>query len=284
VESLPSWAPRGVDLSTPSAARMYDYYLGGAHNFGVDRELARKVIQFMPDMPLIAQANRAFLHRAVRYLAAEGVHQFVDIGSGIPTVGNVHETARSQTPDSRVLYVDHDPVAVAHSELILTGNPDTKVLEADLRRPADIFDSAQLAELIDLTQPVAVLMVAVLHFISDAEHPEAAIRQFGERLAPGSCLVIAHATGDSRKSAAEQAAGLYRSAADSMQLRTRDQVRGLFTGWELVDPGLVWAPEWRPIWSDEVRRDPAASCTFAGVGRRSERSAVDVDMAAGKRA
>src|SRR5690349_21832592 len=139
--ALPEWIPETVDTTTPSAARMYDYYLGGAHNFGVDRELARKMLALFPDGAMIAQTNRSFLHRTVRYMLDQGVRQFVDIGSGIPTAGNVHETAQQAEPGTRVLYVDHDPVAVAHSEALLRGNDLAGVLQADLRRPAEIFES-----------------------------------------------------------------------------------------------------------------------------------------------
>ena len=267
-DALPNWAPEGLDLTTASAARIYDYFLGGAHNFAADRELAKKLLQVVPDLPRIAQGNRAFLHRAVRYLVGEGIRQFIDIGSGIPTVGSVHDTVVREGQQANVLYVDHDPVAVAHSELLLEGNPHARVLQADLRRPADILDSAERAELIDLTQPVGVLMVALLHFLRDEEDPAAAIRAFHDRLAPGSFLVISHVTGDGQKSSAASAADLYASSADGLTVRTREQVERLFDGWDLVDPGLVWLSQWRPNWPDEAGPDPSTSFGFAGVGRR----------------
>jgi hypothetical protein len=269
VEQLPDWAPKGVDLTTPSAARMYDYFLGGAHNFGVDRELAQKVLRTIPSASLNAQANRAFLHRAVRFLIGQGIRQFIDIGSGIPTEGNVHETAQREAPEARVMYVDRDPVAVVHSELILEGNPNTTVLQADLRQPEEILRAADKSDLIDLRQPVALLMVAVLHFISADDHPEQAIRLFRERLAPGSFLVISHLTADGQAASANEAAGLYRSSADPMSLRSRDQVVDLFDGWDLLEPGVVWVPEWRPDWPDDVESDPASSYVYAGVARTS---------------
>ena len=171
VEPRPDWVPEGIDLQRPSAARMYDYYLGGAHNFGPDRELGRKVLEFVPDGQLLAQANRAFLHRAVRFLLSRGIQQFLDIGSGIPTAGNVHEVAQKEAPGSRVLYVDHDHVAVAHSEALLRDNPDARVLHADLRNPDEILSSPALHEVLDLSQPVGLLLVAVLHFIPDEDGP-----------------------------------------------------------------------------------------------------------------
>jgi len=246
---------------------MYDYFLGGAHNFGVDRELARRVLAVAPDTPMVAQANRAFLHRAVKHLVAAGVHQFIDIGSGIPTEGNVHETAQAEDPHSRVLYVDHDPVAVAHSELILNGNSAARVLQADLRRPGEILGSRELAEVIDLSRPVAVLMVAVLHFIPDDDDPGELIGRFREALAPGSHLVLSHITDEGRVSAGQQVKDLYRSAADPITLRTRGEIADLFAGWEVLPPGVVWVPQWRPNWPDEVGPEPSASTILGGVGR-----------------
>jgi SAM-dependent methyltransferase len=270
-DPLPDWAPDGTDLSKPSAARMYDYYLGGAHNFSVDRELARQALELVPDGPRLMQANRAFLHRAVRYLIDQGIRQFIDIGSGIPTNGNVHETAERILPDAgaRILYVDHDPVAVAHSELILGDrHPNVKVLQADLRRPRDILDSAQRRALIDLSRPVGVLMVAVLHFVPESDRPDELIRQFHDAVRPGSHLVISHGTAESRPEQAAQLARLYRSSADQATYRSRDRVRELFDGWDLVDPGVVWVQDWHPDWTDDSRLDPSTNSWAAAVGRK----------------
>src|SRR4051794_27903094 len=196
--ALPDWVPETVDMTRPSAARMYDYYLGGAHNFGVDREVASKMLALFPDGAMIAQANRAFLHRTVRYMLDRGVRQFLDIGSGIPTSGNVHETAQQVEPEARVLYVDHDPVAVAHSELLLRDEPRADVLQADLRRPDEIFEAPQLRDLLDLSQPVGVLMIAVLHFVAPEDEPEAFVGRLRELLPAGSHLAISHGTGQGR--------------------------------------------------------------------------------------
>ncbi len=270
VEPLPeSWVPPGIDLTRASAARMYDYYLGGAHNFEVDRQVARQVLELYPTASLMAQANRAFLHRAVRYLAGQGIRQFIDIGSGIPAEGSVHETAQQQAGDPQVLYVDHDPVAVAHSELILAGNPGTRVLQADLRRPAEILDSAQRHELIDLSQPVAVLMVAVMHFIAEHERPEEMIRPFLDAVAPGSYLVLSHVLIQNPQPRSEQVQDLYDSTADPLTYRTRERILELFDGWDVVEPGLVWVPQWRPTWPDEVGTDPAASTFVGAVARKA---------------
>ena len=264
-----SWIPEGLDLSRASVARMYDYYLGGAHNFAVDRELARQVVELYPSTPLVAQTNRAFLHRAVNHLVGQGVRQFIDIGAGIPTVGSVHETAQAQAPDSRVLYVDHDPVAVAHGELLLADQPNTRVLAADLREPAAILDSAERHAVIDLSQPVAVLMLAVLHFFALADQPEKLIGEFLAAVAPGSYLVISHVHIAHPQAKSEQVRDLYRNTTDPLTYRSREQILDLLRGWELIEPGLVWLPEWRPDWPDEVGDDPSASSFVGALGRKA---------------
>src|SRR5690606_34819372 len=176
----PAWAPRSIDISVPSVSRIYDYYLGGSHNFEVDRQAARKAMEFMPGLPKIMQANRAFMRRAVRYAAGEGITQFLDIGSGIPTFGNVHEVAQEADPRARVMYVDHDPVAVAHSQAVLEGNDHADILAADLRKPREILESPGVHRLIDLNRPVALLLVAILHFVEDADDPYSAVAELRE--------------------------------------------------------------------------------------------------------
>ena len=269
MESLPDWAPEGLDLTKASAARMHDYHLGGAHNFGIDRELAHRVLEVFPDAAMRAQASRAFLHRAVRFLISQGVRQFIDIGSGIPTMGNVHETALREDPASRVLYVDRDPIAVTHSELILRDTPSAQVLRADLRQPQEILHSPQRRALIDLSQPVAVLMVAVLHFISEEDHPDDTIKLIRDALAPGSYLVISHGLAEDQQTQVDKVLDLYRLSTDPLTFRSRARILDLFNGWDLVDPGLVWVPEWRPDWPDEVGPDPSASAYIAAVARRA---------------
>src|SRR5437764_15259666 len=167
----PSWAPEGIDLNRPNAARMYDYALGGSHNFAVDREMVERVEAMMPGSSLIAHANRAFLRRAVGYCLDSGIRQFLDIGSGIPTVGSVHEVARPVTPEARVVYVDVDAVAVAHSQAILRDYPNATAIRGDVRAPADILDHPELAKMIDFSAPVAVLLMAILHFVPDEDDP-----------------------------------------------------------------------------------------------------------------
>jgi hypothetical protein len=266
--SRPSWAPAEVDLSRPSAARVYDYYLGGSHNLEVDRRLAREAIGMWPDLPAIMQSNRAFLRRAVRYLGQQGVTQFVDIGSGIPTVGNVHEVAHRQNPEARVVYVDSDPVAVAHSRAILAENERAVVLQGDLREPDAIFDSAAVRDAIDLDRPVAVLMVAVLHFVPDADEPQQAVTRIGHRLVPGSFLALSHASAEGRPEMADAHQQLYSRTPTPMTMRSRAEISEFFDGFELVEPGLVWLPLWHPDVTDAADQQPERTTGFAGVGRK----------------
>jgi len=275
MDSSPDWIPADLDLSKASSARVYDYYLGGVHNFPVDRELARKVLRLHPAAASNAKANRAFLNRTVRFLLAQGVRQFVDLGAGIPTAGNVHETVAREDPASRVLYVDRDPIAVTHSQLILGRNPNAKVLRADLRRPKGILESAPFHDLIDLSQPVAVLMVAVLHFVSEADHPEQVIGEFHDVVAPGSHLVISHSLSDALPAGAEQAKALFKtSATDQVTTRSRTRILELLSGWDLVEPGLVPVPDWRPdprpVWAaDEAESEATKSFVVGAVARRA---------------
>jgi len=265
----PAWAPRGIDISVPSVSRIYDYYLGGSHNFDVDRQAARKAMEFMPGLPKIMQANRAFLRRAVRFAVDEGITQFLDIGSGIPTFGNVHEVAQSASPGARVLYVDNDPVAVAHSEAVLAGNEDADVVAADLRKPQEILASSQFERLIDQNQPVALLLVAILHFVEDEDDPYEAVARLRDALAPGSLLVVTHASFEGIPLPPERAEGtvdVYKNIRNPLIMRSRDEIARFFKGYDMVEPGLVPMPEWRPDTALEDE-DPYSYSGFAGVGR-----------------
>ncbi|MFF6911196.1 SAM-dependent methyltransferase [Streptomyces sp. NPDC012466] len=265
----PAWAPRSIDISVPSVSRMYDYYLGGSHNFEVDREAARRAMEFMPGLPKIMQANRAFMRRAVRYAADQGISQFLDVGSGIPTFGNVHEVAQSARPGARVVYVDHDPVAVAHSEAVLEGNEDAGVVAADLRKPQEILSSPEVERLIDLNQPVALLLVAILHFVEDEDDPYRAVAELGEALAPGSLLVLTHASYEGIPLPPERAGGavdVYEDIRNPLIMRSREEIARFFEGYDMVEPGLVAMPRWRPDTAPDDE-DPYAFSGFAGVGR-----------------
>lgn len=264
----PSWAPDEVDITVPSVARVYDFYLGGSHNFDADRTFAQDVLAVLPDMPRVAQENRAFLRRAVRDLCAAGIDQFLDLGSGIPTVGNVHEVARAINPDVRVAYVDHDPVAVTHSTRLLGTDDRVGVIAGDLRKPEAVLADPAVLERIDLSRPVAVLLVSVLHFVADDQRPAEFISRYLDAIAPGSHLVISHATTDGTAGAAV-AQGLYnrQRTPNPMRMRSRDEVAALFGGLELLDPGLVRIPQWRPDAPDDVPSDVEAYPGYAGVAR-----------------
>ena len=236
----PAWAPRSIDISVPSVSRIYDYYLGGSHNFEVDREAARKAMEFMPGLPKIMQANRAFMRRAVRFAVGEGITQFLDIGSGIPTFGNVHEVAQAARPGARVVYVDHDPVAVAHSEAVLAGNEGAGVVAADLRKPQEILASAEVRRLIDLNRPVALLLVAILHFVEDEDDPYGAVAELRDALAPGSLLILTHASYEGIPLPAERAEGavdVYKDIRNPLIMRSRDEIARFFEGYDMVEPG-----------------------------------------------
>ncbi|HET8662345.1 MAG TPA: SAM-dependent methyltransferase [Micromonosporaceae bacterium] len=264
----PSWAPEGVDTDRPSLARMHDYALGGAHNFAVDRRLYEQLISLMPDLAAHARADRAFMRRALQFCVAAGVRQFLDLGSGIPTRGNVHEVVQRAAPDSRVMYVDIDPVAVAHSREILAGNDRARVTQADIREPERILTHPDVCKLLDLDQPVAVLMVSVLHFVM--EDPAGIVAAFRDATAPGSYLVVSTITSDARQD--RMAAGQEVVAQQGgllTALRSRAEVERLLAGFDLVEPGLVWAHEWRPDPPEGSAADLDQPFILSCLGRRT---------------
>jgi hypothetical protein len=269
-EEEEGWVPAGVDTSKANIARVYDYWLGGNHNFLADQDAARVMIAVEPNTRAVARANRAFLGRAVRYLTEQaGIRQFLDIGSGIPTAQNVHQVAQQAAPESRVVYADIDPVAVAHSRLLLQDNPGAAVIQADLREPEAILAAPETQLLIDFSQPVAVLLVAVLHFIPDDADPWQIVATLRDALAPGSYLVVVHGTSESRPDIHDAFETAYTSrVAASLFLRRRPDILRFFDGFSLIDPGLVYLPEWRPDPSDDVPEDPRKFWGLVGVGRR----------------
>ncbi len=264
-----SQVPAGVDPQRANIARVYDYWLGGTHNFLADQDVARAIAAVAPTAPLIGKANRAFLSRAVRFLTAAGISQFLDIGSGIPTQGNVHEVAQQASPAARVVYVDHDPVAVAHSKAILSGNPNASVINADLRSPERILDDERTRRLIDLSQPAGLLLVAVLHFIPDAEDPWRIVAALRDALVPGSYLVLCHGTDHGQPETAHAVKEVYdRGVANALHLRSHSEILRFFDGFELADPGLVFIPQWRPDSPADVPGNPAEYGNLVGVGRK----------------
>jgi SAM-dependent methyltransferase len=263
----PQWAPPEVDIERPSAARMYDFYLGGSHHFAADREAARQVLSVLPDTPNVARANRAFLGRCVRHLAQAGIRQFLDLGSGMPTSGNVHEIAGQVSPHCHVAYVDIDPTAVAHSRELLADVPGTAVIQADLRQPDDILAHPDLDATLDLNRPVAVLMFAVLHFIAEADQPSVILHRLRTALAPGSCLAISHGTHEGREEEVERLRAVYDKGGNQVTSRSRAQIAAFFEGFEPVPPGVVWVPQWHPEPDDDVH-NPYRSGLIGGVGRK----------------
>lgn len=246
------WVPSTVDVTRPSVARMYDYYLGGSHNFEADRAAAKQVEQIFPGIAQSAGANRSFLRRAVRHLVAQGVDQFLDLGSGIPTVRNVHEVAREVRPGARVAYVDVDPIAVTHSRSILGDDPHSVVLHADLTDPERVLKDPELRRMIDFTEPVCVILVAVAHFIADTELLHRVVDRYREEIPAGSYLILSHASASALSQEAEHARQIYNRTTAPLTLRDEDDLRRLLEGWDLVEPGLVPVTRWRPDSPDEV--------------------------------
>jgi len=247
----------------PTPAGIYDYMLGGTYFTEADRRAAEQAETAAPGVRGAIVENRAFAQRAVRYLARQGIRQFVDLGSGYPTAGAVHETAAEITAGPRVLYVDYDPAVVSLTDEIVSA-PGVAAAAYDLRRPSEIMDSPEAAKVINWSQPVGVLMVAVLHFVSDAEDPAGIVAAFRARMAPRSYLVLSHGAFGADTESVERGARAWDDAPSAMHVRTRDQVAALFSGFNFVPPGLVSVQEWgtsRP-------RPETAGVVLGGVARR----------------
>lgn len=266
----PSWAPVEVDVTRPSVARVYDYYLGGSHNFASDRAFAREVLLVYPELTTITRDNRDFMRRAVLYLCSQGIDQFLDLGSGIPTVGNVHEIARTANPLARVVYVDHDPVAVTHSRQLLSGVEGVVAISGDLREPWSVVREAVKLGNLDLTRPVAVLLVSVLHFVGDEQEPIKLVAEYMSAVAPGSYVALSHARNDGKRDAAATEQVYNRSRSPNpMQFRSSAEIRALFGDLSVIDPGVVLLPRWRPELGEDAEPDVAEDYpALAGVGRR----------------
>ena len=261
----PGWVPPGVDTKRANVARVYDYLLGGNHHFLADQDLGRSLAAVDPNVRALARANRDFLGRTVRFLVGAGIGQFLDIGSGIPTQGNVHEAAQAADPHARVVYADIDPVAVAHSQAILAGNQHAAVIEADLREPGTILAHPVARQLIDFGQPAGLLLVSVLPFL--AEDPWRVVAALRDALAPGSYLAICHATSEGRPAVTRAMDKVYRGSVPAGgTIRSRADILRFFDGFELVEPGLVNVPLWRPAAPADVPADPERFWVLAGVG------------------
>jgi hypothetical protein len=269
VTSNPSWVPPEVDTNVPNPARVYDYWLDGDHNFQADRDLGEKILKIMPGIRDAARLNRAFLRRAALYMVEAGVRQFLDIGSGIPTAGNLHEIVQQADPSCRVVYVDRESVAVAHSKLLLRGNDRCAAIQADLRDVNDILDAPETRELLDFDQPVGLFMLLLLHFVPDSWEPSAILSRYREHLAPGSFLAVSHVAADADSTGLDEAIEAYKSTQNNPIPRTHAEVLKFFDGFDLVEPGVVGCAMWNPQGAGDMSDDPEInSLPYAGVGRK----------------
>jgi hypothetical protein len=268
--------PAGVDPAVPSPARLYDYYLGGRHNFPADRAAAKRIITALPDLPDAAWANRSFHQRAARWMAAEqGIRQFIDIGSGLPTVGNTHEVVQAVAKDARVVYADNDPMVALFSAELLGGASTATVITADLREPAAVLGHPDLRALIDAGEPTGLLMTAVMHFVASSSDPWGLVAQYVASLAPGSYLALSHVTGDRLPpSGVETGLDVYARATENIHVRSRDEVRRFFGHLDMVPPydgapaDVCYVGEWGaevPALADS----DGSRMLYCGVGRRT---------------
>ncbi|MGC0417065.1 SAM-dependent methyltransferase [Embleya sp. AB8] len=250
----PAPTPADIDTTVPHTARIYDYLLGGKSNFAVDRAAAERILAAIPDLPTTLRLNRLFLQRSVRFAARRGIRQFLDIGTGIPTNGNTHEAAHQVAPDARVAYVDNDPIVLVHGRALMAdaGPGRTTFTRADLRDPKAILTAPDVLAVIDFGEPVAVLLVAILHFIEDAEHPAEIVATLRDALAPGSMLILSHASSDADPARGQAGAAGWRNASARMTMRDHARVLAFFDGFDLVDPPGI-RPHWNP---DDEPEDP----------------------------
>jgi hypothetical protein len=260
---------QGVDISTPNVARMYDYWLGGKDNFAVDRQAGDAIVALAsePGVLRTVRAGREFLGRAVRFCAEAGVTRFLDIGSGLPTQDNVHEVAQRVHPGAHVVYADEDPVVCAHGQALLARDDRVTFVRGDLRRPAEILEEPSVTRLLGAGEPVAVLLVAVLHFVPDGERPYDILATLRDAMPSGSYLIISHVTHDSRAEEAREAVQIYKEASARLVTRSRKDIGRFFDGFELLEPGISTVAAWRP---DHIRdRHDAHKFTIvAAVGRK----------------
>ncbi|GAB3480915.1 SAM-dependent methyltransferase [Amycolatopsis cihanbeyliensis] len=267
-----AWTPAEIDIAVPNVARVYDFLLGGAHNFESDRTLADKIEQSMPGVRDVVRLNRSFLRRAVLFMVESGIRQFLDIGSGIPTVGNVHEVAQQADPECRVVYVDKEPVAVRHSGALLAGNDRAMAVEADVCSPGEVLGDPAVLSMLDFDQPVGLLNLLLWHFIPDEADPPGLLAGYRNALAPGSYLAITHTTYDSEPDELRGAVDEVRRRSKQQAFpRTYDEITALFDGYELVEPGVVGCAAWRPGGPGDFSEHPSSNARlYAGVGRKPQ--------------
>ena len=270
-EVAPGWVPPQINTSVAHSARVYDYWLGGKDNYPADRELAEAILQVIPTMRTMARANRAFQTRAARYLAREaGIRQFLDIGTGIPTSPNVHEVTQAITPAAQVVYVDNDPIVLTHARALLTSSPEgaTAYIDADLRQPDKILGHPDLRETLDLSQPVGLMLVAILMFFRDTEDPQGIVARLLAALPSGSYLTLTHPTADFNPEAMQGAVAAAEQSGITLVPRGRAEVEAFFTGLDLVEPGVVPVLAWRPDPEEGLPTDPQSAYYWAGIGRK----------------
>ncbi|WP_436492002.1 SAM-dependent methyltransferase [Actinokineospora sp. HUAS TT18] len=264
-----TWVPDGIDLDRPSAARLYDYLLGGGHNFAHDRELAERFLKAQPNARQIARHNRSFLRRSVLFMIDQGVRQFLDLGSGIPTVGNVHEIAHAADPESRVVYVDYEEVAFAHSHLMLTDVPNATIVQADLTVPDAVLDAPETRKLLDFDQPIGLIMAGVFHFVPPEKDPAGIVARYRDATVSGSWLAFSQFTRDLMPEEMDRIVEVMKSSRDPMFPRSRAEIETLFAGYELVEPGIVPTALWHPDAGLDDGDDPDRAGILAGVGRKN---------------
>ncbi len=267
-------APPGIDITKPSVARVYDYFIGGKDNFAIDRLVAKRSLEFVPDADVAGRACRAFLGRAVRFMAGEGgIRQFLDIGSGLPTRNNVHQVAHEVDPNARVVYVDNDPMVLAHARALLTDDLTTTVIQADLREPGEILKHPVVREYLDFGKPIGLLMLSILHHINDAEDPEGIAQTLRAALPSGSYLGIIHfwdPAGEHPDISAKvhQAERVFNETLGTGRWRTRDEIMAYLGDFELVEPGLVPLAEWRPVPGEVNEQRDSYYTMLCGVARK----------------
>ncbi|MFJ2217681.1 SAM-dependent methyltransferase [Streptomyces sp. NPDC101062] len=259
-----------IDTSKPHPARMYDYYLGGKDNYEVDREAAEQAIARFPEIKQGARTNRAFMHRAARWLADQGIRQFLDIGTGIPSEPNLHQIVQQTAPEARIVYVDSDPIVLRHGEALLRSTPQgsTDFILADVRDPGKIIEQARTT--LDFNKPIALSLVALLHFVSDEYNPTGIVEELVSNLPSGSFLVLSHVTGDFAPDTWDSIVSIYRKGGTPAQVRSRPEVAQFFEGLDLTDPGIVPATDWHPDNTQPAAPSGQAPVPlYAGVGRKA---------------
>ncbi len=261
-------APPGVNINVPHSARIYDYWLGGKDNFAIDRQVGEAMIKAIPGMRYMAGENRKFVHRVARDLVVnEGITQFLDIGTGIPTRPNLHEIAQGHKPSAKVVYVDNDPIVLVHARALMISNPAgrSEYIAADIREPRSILDDPALRDTLDLKQPVGLTLIAILMLLADADDPWSLVAELRDALPSGSCLAITHPTADFNPDEVNAAVAAATGAGMTLVARTKEAVSRFFGDWELLEPGLSPVSAWRP---DAPVADPQAAYYWAGVARK----------------